>query len=69
MTNLRDVYPDASESARLSALHRGLLNRGFILGSACLAAISTANTVEEIDELADAIEDTLREMRVNDPGQ
>ena len=68
MTNLRDVFAGSQESARLGALHKGLLNRGFILGSSCLAAISTANSAGEIDQLADAIEDTLHEMRLNDPG-
>ena len=57
-----------SESRRTAALHRALLNRGFILGSGGLAAISTVNTDQEIDDLADAIEDSLREMRLNDPG-
>ena len=64
----RDVFQDASESRRMSALHKALLNRGFIVGSGGLAAISTANTDREIDDLADAIEDSLREMRLNDPG-
>ncbi len=64
----RDVFPDESESRRTSALHKALLNRGFIVGAGGLAAISTANTDQEIDDLADAIEDSLREMRLNDPG-
>ena len=64
----RDVFRNARESRRMSALHKALLNRGFILGSGGLAAISTANSDEEIDDLADAIEDSLREMRLNDPG-
>ena len=64
----RDVFRNARESRRMSALHKALLNRGFILGSGGLAAISTANTDEEIDDLAGAIEDSLREMRLNDPG-
>lgn len=69
MNNLREVHPDARESERISALHKALLNRGFIIGSGCLAAISTANSEREIDELADAVEDALREMRLNDPGE
>ena len=66
--NYRDVFQDASESRRTSALHKALLNRGFIVGSGGLAAISTANTDREIDDLGSAIEDSLREMRLNDPG-
>ena len=66
--NHRDVLPTGNESRRLSALHKALLNRGFILGAGGLAAISTVNTDQEIDDLADAIEDSLREMRLNDPG-
>ncbi len=69
LVNLRDVHPDASESRRISTLHKALLNRGFIVGSGGLAAISTANTDREIDDLAGAIEDSLREMRLNDPGE
>ena len=69
MSNLRDVFPDASETQRIGALHKALLNRGFIVGSGCLAAISTVNTEQEMDDLGDAIEDSLRQMRVNDPGQ
>jgi len=68
LRNYRDVFPHASESRRIATLHRALLNRGFILGAGGLAAISTANTDQEIDDLADAIEDSLREMRLNDPG-
>ena len=64
----RDVIGDANETRRMSILHKALLNRGFIVGSGGLAAISTANTDREIDDLADAIEDSLREMRLNDPG-
>ena len=68
LDNYRDVFQDASESRRTAALHKALLNRGFILGSGGLAAISTANTDQEIDDLGSAIEDSLREMRLNDPG-
>ena len=67
LTNLRDVFPNQQEAQRLSTLHKALLGRGFMVGSACLAALSTANTEQEIDELANAIEDCLREMRINDP--
>ena len=68
LVNYRDVHPDGGESRRVSALHKALLNRGFIVGSGGLAAISTANTDQEIDDLGSAIEDSLREMRLNDPG-
>ena len=68
LCSYRDVHQDAGESRRISDLHKALLNRGFIVGSGGLAAISTANTDQEIDDLADAIEDSLREMRLNDPG-
>ena len=68
LANLRDVHRDAGESRRISALHKALLNRGFIVGSGGLAAISTVNTDREIDDLAAAVEDSLREMRLNDPG-
>ena len=68
LDNHRDVLPTENESRRISALHKALLNRGFMLGAGGLAAISTVNTDQEIDDLADAIEDSLREMRLNDPG-
>ena len=64
----RDVIGHANETRRMTVLHKALLNRGFMIGSGGLAAISTANTDREIDDLADAIEDSLREMRLNDPG-
>ncbi len=64
----RDVFHSESESRRTAALHKALLNRGFVVGSGGLAAISTVNTDQEIDDLGSAIEDSLREMRLNDPG-
>ena len=69
LVNHRDVYRDAGESRRISDLHKALLNRGFIVGTGGLAALSTVNTDREIDDLAGAIEDSLREMRLNDPGE
>ncbi|MCH9672420.1 MAG: aspartate aminotransferase family protein [Gammaproteobacteria bacterium] len=67
LVNHRDVYADARESQLLTQLHRGLLEKGFILGSACLSAISTANTTEEIDDLATAVEEISVGLRLNDP--
>ena len=68
LVNHRDVLARTDESRHISDLHKALLNRGFLVGTGGLAAISTANTDQEIDALADAIEDSLREMRLNDPG-
>ena len=68
LVGYRDAFPDANAARRMGVLHKALLNRGFIVGSGGLLAISTANTDQEIDDLADAIEDSLREMRLNDPG-
>ena len=47
-------------------IHRGLLKPGFILGATGLAAISTVNTEAEIDELGEALEETLRALRLNE---
>ncbi len=67
LRNHRDVLPSAREGQLMSAAHKGLLARGYIVGAAGLAALSSANTNAEIDGLADALEDTLRELRLNDP--
>ena len=67
LRNHRDVLPSAREGQLMSAAHKGLLARGYIVGAAGLAALSSVNTNEEIDGLADALEDTLRELRLNEP--
>lgn len=67
LTNYRDSHASSRESQLVSQMHKGLLARGFIVGSGGLMALSTVNTREEIDELADSLEDTLREMRLNAP--
>ena len=69
LKNHRDVYPNESERRLLAQLHRGVLDRGHVVGANCLCALSTANTEEQVDELADAVEDTLRELRLNDPSR
>ena len=68
LVGYRDAHAGADAARRMGVLHKALLNRGFIIGAGGLLAISTANTDQEIDDLADAIEDSLREMRLNDPG-
>ena len=69
LRNHREVYSRAREVQLMSAVHRGLLARGYILGSSGLGAISTANSEAEIDALAQALEDTLRELRLNAPAR
>ena len=65
--NHRNVLTSGRENQLIAAVHKGLLARGFILGASGLAAISTVNTEEEIDALGEALEDTLRELRLNEP--
>ena len=65
LMNYRDVYAHPRESQLLKQLHQGLLEKGFILGSEGLLAISTANSEEEIDALGVAIEELLHDWRLN----
>ena len=67
LVNHRDVFPSARERQLLAYVHSGLLERGFLVGTNCLCALSTANTEKEIDDLAGALEDTLRDLRLNGP--
>ena len=66
LRNHRDVLATPRENQLMSEIHRGLLKRGFILGATGLAAISTANTQAEIDGLGEALEETLRALRLNE---
>ncbi|MDG2286417.1 MAG: aspartate aminotransferase family protein, partial [Alphaproteobacteria bacterium] len=68
LRDLRSVYANEQEAGRVAALHKALLNRGYLVGSGCLMAISTAQTNQEIDDLGTAVYDSLVEMRLNDPG-
>lgn len=66
LRNHRDVLASARENQLMAATHKGLLARGYIVGAAGLAALSSVNTESEIDGLADALEDVLRELRLNE---
>ena len=67
LRNHRDVHTGPREAQLSSTVHQGLLRRGFIVGTTGLAALSTVNSEGEIEALADALEDTLRELRLNQP--
>ncbi|MEM7294588.1 MAG: aminotransferase class III-fold pyridoxal phosphate-dependent enzyme, partial [Pseudomonadota bacterium] len=66
LVNHRNVFASSRENQLTTQMHRGLLDHGFILGSSCLSAISTANTKEEVDALADAVEDIAKGFRLNE---
>jgi glutamate-1-semialdehyde 2,1-aminomutase len=51
LTNYRNVYPMPEEGARMTAVHRHLLNAGFYLATYGLICLSTVNTREEIEGL------------------
>ncbi|MFT5390027.1 MAG: glutamate-1-semialdehyde 2,1-aminomutase [Gammaproteobacteria bacterium] len=65
--NYRDVYSSPREGQILAAIHRGLLERGFIVGSAGLMALSSANTKAQVDAMAHALEALLVDLRLNEP--
>ena len=52
------------ENAISKQVHRGLLDRGFILSPRCSGFLSTANTEQEIDDLEIALTETLQETAV-----
>jgi len=51
LTNYRTVYPTPEESARMTSVHRHLLNAGYYLATYGLICLSTVNTREEVQGL------------------
>ena len=60
LTGYRTVYPTPDEAARMTALHRHLLNAGHYISSYGMICLSTANTRGEVDSLVADTMDGLR---------
>tara|TARA_Y100000588_G_C13564572_1_gene631892 strand:- start:328 stop:552 length:225 start_codon:yes stop_codon:yes gene_type:complete len=64
LTDFRTAFRTEEENAISKQVHRGLLDRGFILSPRCSGFLSTANTEQEIDDLEIALTETLQETAV-----
>ena len=60
MTDYRDAFATTAENAMAKAVHRGMLDRGFILSPRCSGFLSSVMTEAEITNLGEAFTDTLR---------
>ncbi len=61
--DFRSVYADEDERARMGDLYLRMVNRGFLMGSTGLIALSTAMGEEDIDAFAEALLSALRDAR------
>jgi len=59
LTDFRTAFQTAEESALAKAVHRGMLDRGFILSPRCSGFLSTVNTPEEMTAMGDALAEVL----------
>lgn len=62
-TSYRSAYQDPHELKQMAFLVDYLYERGFILFNTCSAALSTVQTPSEIDQLAEALEAGLVELK------
>ena len=60
ISDYRSAYPNPDEAARGKALHRALLEAGFILSPKLSAFLSTAMTTDDLDRFGAALEAGLR---------
>ena len=60
LTDYRSAYPSPEAIIRRKALYDGLLARGFVISPTGMIALSTAVTEPEIDQLIEAVRETLR---------
>ena len=61
-THYREAYQDAKGTKKLKQLVDHLYQAGFMMINTCSAALSTAMTQNEIDKLAQALEEGLRSI-------
>ncbi|GAB5467412.1 MAG: aspartate aminotransferase family protein [Rhodospirillales bacterium] len=66
-SDFRSIYADEAERRQLSDLYLRLLNRGFMMGSTGLIALSTAMGEAEIDGFAEALQQSLEDARKGVP--
>ena len=59
LIDYRTAYQSAEESKMTRKVHREMLDKGFILSPRCSGFLSTVSTEAEVEEMADAFEDTL----------
>ena len=59
LIDYRTAYQSTEESKMTRKVHREMLDRGFILSPRCSGFLSTVSTESEVEEMADAFEDTL----------
>jgi glutamate-1-semialdehyde 2,1-aminomutase len=64
LTDFRTAFRTEEENAISKHVHRGMLDRGFILSPRCSGFLSTVNTEQEIDDLGIALTETLQETAV-----
>ena len=62
ITDYRSAYPQPDEATRAKALHRALLEAGFILSPKLSAFLSTAMTTDDLDRFGAALEAALRRL-------
>ncbi|MBL6597291.1 MAG: aspartate aminotransferase family protein [Alphaproteobacteria bacterium] len=63
MTDYRSAFTAPAEAALAKRVHRGMLDRGYIFSPRCSGFLSSVMTDAEIDGLAQAFADTLRDIR------
>ncbi len=59
----RSVYPSEREAAMLNTFHMALLNRGILVASYGLMALSTPMTDADVDAISAAIDDAIAEVK------
>ncbi len=62
MSDYRSAFAKAGEHALAKSVHRAMLDRGYILSPRCSGFLSTVMTDAEIDGMAGAFEETLRNI-------
>ncbi len=62
MNDYRSAFAKPAEHALAKSVHRGMLDRGYILSPRCSGFLSSVMTDAEIDGMAGAFAETLREI-------
>lgn len=62
LSDYRSAYPGAPERSKLDAFYKGLLSRGVLIAPHGLIALSTPVTVEDVDSILAAMDETLQEI-------
>jgi glutamate-1-semialdehyde aminotransferase len=62
LLDYRTSQPSPAQAAKISALHRGLLDRGVFMGASAFGCVSTAMTGAEIEVLVEKVSQALQEV-------